>query len=899
MPLSVGDKLGPYEILAPIGAGGMGEVYRARDTTLKREVALKVLPEAFLRDPERMARFQREAEVLASLDHPNIGHIHGIVDSADSRGLVLALIEGPTLADRIEAGPIPLDEAVAIAKQVVEALEYAHDRGVVHRDLKPANVKINPDGVVKVLDFGLAKVLEDEPAVSSIANSPTLTVGHTRAGVILGTAAYMSPEQAVGRRVDRRSDIFSFGAVLYEMLTAKRAFAGEATPDVLEAVVKNDPDWSKLPVETPTAIRKLLQRCLIKDRKERLQAIGEARIVLRNPFEPDVVSAPSQSRFHIERWIAAAMTLITGVALWGWLKPAPSEPRLVTRFTIPLPADASSVYLPSISSDGTRLAFRSGNPARIYVRKMDELEAKPVPGTEGAVSASFSPDGQWIAFLAAGENGSVPQLKKIPVTGGAGLILVDSVGTTAPYLSWGSDDNILFTLGGALQRVPAGGGKPQILATPETKQGLSYAAPQLLPGGKEVLFTIGGQPNSAQVAVLNLQTGEKKILLEGANTARYAPSGPGSAAGYIVYERNGSLFAVPFDVTRLQVGTPAPVLEGVLAKGVTGGFALSDSGTLAYIPGSASAELPLSTLVWVDRQGVEQPLSAPPHPYGSPRISPDGQRVAVPIQTGAQFPPPGDVWLYELARGTLTRRTFEGTGASAVWTPDGKRLIYRANVIRSSEIRAVPADGSGPPVTLLTSSAPPYVPSSVSPDGNLLILQRPKAGAAAAEGGAVSVLSLPDGSSGNGKPESFLESQFTKNEVQFSPGPVGSPRWVAYQSNESGRNEIYVVPYPGPGGKSQISTDGGTTPRWASNGRELFYRNGDKVMAVEVQTGAAFSTGTPKTLFEKAGQYDVAPDGKRFLMVKAQAAAAQGQQNELQVVVNWLEELRRRAQFSK
>jgi Tol biopolymer transport system component len=365
--------------------------------------------------------------------------------------------------------------------------------------------------------------------------------------------------------------------------------------------------------------------------------------------------------------------------------------------------------------------------------------------------------------------------------------------------------------------------------------------------------------------------------------------------------RNGSLFAVPFDVSRLQVGSPAPVLEGVLARGAIGGFALSDSGTLAYIPGSAVAELPTSTLVWVDRQGVEQPISAPPRPYGSPRVSPDGQRIAVPIQTGAQFPPPGDIWLYELARGTLARRTFEGTANSAVWTPNGKRLIYRTFVNRTTEVRAVPADGSGLPVTLLTSSAPPYVPSSVSPDGRFLILQRPKAGAPAAEGGEVSVLPLPDGSSGNGKPESFLESQFTKNEVQFSPGPVGSPIWVAYQSNESGRNEIYVVPYPGPGGKSQISTDGGATPRWAASGRELFYRNGDKVMAVEVQAGAAFSTGTPKMLFEKAGQYDVAPDGKRFLMVKAQAAAAQGRQNEPQVVVvvNWLEELRRHAQFSK
>ena len=421
MPLSVGDKLGHYEVLFLLGQGGMGEVYRARDTKLKRDVALKVLPATLLRDPERVARFQREAEVLASLDHPNIGPIFGIVDSEDSNGLVLALIEGPTLADRINAGPIPLDEAIAIAKQIIEALEYAHDRGVVHRDLKPANVKITPDGVVKVLDFGLAKVLEDEPPITSMANSPTLTMGHTQAGVILGTAAYMSPEQAVGRPVDRRTDIFSFGAVLYEMLTGKRAFVGAATPDVLEAVVKNDPDWSKLPVEVPPPIGKLLKRCLVKDRKQRLQAVGEVRIAIdRTREDAEADNSPSANRSSQLAWIVAGVALLAALGIgWQYLRQPAEAPRLA-RISLVMPEKASyNDYrsLPAISPDGRRVAISLvvDGKRSIWLRDLDSLEAHPLRGTDEGESPFWSPGSQSLGYF------TPTTLKTIDMGGGASV----------------------------------------------------------------------------------------------------------------------------------------------------------------------------------------------------------------------------------------------------------------------------------------------------------------------------------------------------------------------------------------------------------------------------------------------------------------------------------------------
>ena len=505
MPLlSAGDKLGHYEVLSLLGAGGMGEVYRARDTRLKRDVAIKVLPPTLLSDLDRMGRFQREAEVLASLDHPNIGHIHGIVDSEDSRGLVLALIEGPTLADRIEAGPIPLDEAVALAKQIVAALEYAHDRGVVHRDLKPANVKITPDGVAKVLDFGLAKVLEDEPPPSSLANSPTLTVGHTRAGVILGTAAYMSPEQAVGRPVDRRSDIFSFGAVLYEMLAGKRAFGGATTPDLLDAVLKNDPDWSALPAETPRYLRRLLERMLAKDRKQRLQAIGEARIALEDSDrnEPPIAPVPAASGSRL-RWlwpgVAAAMTLAAlALGFLAHTRQSYADDHVLSLQLDPPPGThyvfGSNTGRMSLSPDGKNVAFiATGNgKSGLWVRSLDSTEARLIPGTESAGYPFWSPDSKAVAFF------SLTGIKRVDLAGGSPQTICDAPGYRDG--DWSNDGQILFSRSrSGLFRVSAAGGSPAVLTTLDaSREERRHSSPQSLPGGR-ILYHIA--TNSRETGV--------------------------------------------------------------------------------------------------------------------------------------------------------------------------------------------------------------------------------------------------------------------------------------------------------------------------------------------------------------------------------------------------------------
>jgi serine/threonine-protein kinase len=894
MPLTPGHRIGHYEILALAGAGGMGEVYRARDTVLKRDVALKVLPTALSRDPDRLGRFQREAEILASLNHPGIAIIHGMAAEGELRAIVMEFVEGETLR-----GPLPLDTVLNYARQIIDALEYAHDRGVIHRDLKPGNVKITAEGQVKLLDFGLAKAIEDPSPASNPADSPTLTLGHTRAGAILGTAAYMSPEQAVGKPADRRSDIFSFGSVVYEMLAGERAFHGDSGPEILVAVASAEPDWGKLPAETPEWLRALLRRCLVKDRKQRLQAIGEARLVLENPGAADAGQKPGgrlKARPH--KWIAATALaiVVAGVGWWLALRPAPPPPRPVTRFATSITEGKGTnrLALPVLSRDGSRIALRTGDRGEIHVRMMDEFESKPIAGTGGGTGPPcFSPDGQWLAYATGA------QLKKVPVAGGASLTLVDGL-AGADFCHWGEDGFILFEPSPVLMRVPASGGKVETIATPDAKSGeVSYESPQLLPGGTHVLFSIVGARGLAepQVAVLNLRTREKTILLEGAGLSRYAPSGPNPQTGHIVYARNGSLFAVPFDVNRLQAGSPAPVLEGVASRTSIGLFGFSDSGTLAYVGGEGAASAPL-TLMWVDRQGKEEPLAAPARAYSLPRISPDGGRVAVPAVELQAYT--ADLWIHELARaGSLTRITFGGANTAPVWTPDGKRLIYASApsmVGGAGGLSSAPADNSGPPTTLLASERPGYYPTGVSPDGKLLMGVRGRTTRGSAQD--VWVLPLGDGSSGGAKPRNFLDSQFNERHAAFSP----DGRWVAYTSDDTGRSEVYVVPYPGPGGKSQVSTDGGSAPRWNRNGRELFFRNGNKMMAVEVETSPAFQARTPKMLFEAehaqsfdgSGQdYDVSPDGRRFVMLK-QGVAPQAQAGEMRVVLNWFEELRRR-----
>jgi eukaryotic-like serine/threonine-protein kinase len=872
-----GSRVGPYEILAAIGAGGMGEVYRARDSKLGRDVALKVLPQTFARDADRMGRFQREAKLLAALNHPNIASIYGLEDSGDTRALVMELAEGPTLADRIRQGPIPIDEALPIAKQICDALEYAHEKGIIHRDLKPANIKVAGDNTVKVLDFGLAKALEEDAASLDISTSPTLSRLATMQGVLLGTAAYMSPEQAKGKSVDRRADIWAFGCVLYEMLTGRMAFGGETVTDTLAAVIRAEPDWSLLPSATPQHVRVLLRRCLQKDARQRLQAIGDARIaldeVLSAAAEPISTSAASVFVPFWQRalpWTLFCLIAVALVALafvhFGAKRPALNTAHL----QIALPAgdrlDISNLNV-ALSSDGTKLAYIGTHEglSQLYIRPFDASEPKAIAGTEGAFNPFFSPDGQWIGFFAQGK------MKKVPVGGGEALTLCDAGASGGA--SWGSDDTIIFspsaqagTIG--LWQVSASGGQPRILTTPDpTKGEYSHRFPQILPGGKAVVFTAmdGFGWDESRIEVLRLETGERRILIHGGHTGRYLPTGD------LVYYRAGALLDVPFDLAHLETksDTPVVVADGVLQNSgaAAAAYAVSAGGVLAYVPAPAGVRQFEQRLVWVDRQGKIEPLAAPTRAYGQAALSPDGQKVVVTINSGTQ-----ELWVYDLVRDTLTRLgSQQGSSQDPVWSPDGRRVAYRSNKAGHWDLYWRPADGSGSEERLI-GAGNNDMPSSWSPDGKELAFTE----ISPATGFDIWTLPLES----DHKARLLLRTPFNESWAQFSP----DGRWLAYESDESGGNQIYLQAYRGPGAKWQLSTEGGLSPAWNPNGRELFYRNGDKTMVVAIKTSPSFSAGKPRILYEgPAG--DPARDGQRFLGI--QAVEPEQPPTEINVMLNW------------
>ena len=701
-----GKTLGHYQVTGKLGAGGMGEVYRATDTRLGRDVALKVLPEAFARDPERLARFEREARVLAQLNHPNIAAIYGFEHVDGVPFLVLEYVPGQTLAEMIAAVPLAPETLLQICSEVGYALEEAHSKAVVHRDLKPANIKITPEGKIKVLDFGLAKAFADESAGGDPAQSPTLSVGATRVGTLLGTAAYMSPEQARGQPLDRRTDIWSLGCVLYEMLAGKRAFSGASITDVVAAVVRAEPDWTALPASTPAAMRALLRRCLEKDPRRRLQHIGDARILLEELEEPAPALSPARPAAPWPRRVlpwALALLMAVAAALAWWRATRP-QPGPVTRTQVTLSptdrlvlADAPCLAL---SPDGTRLVYtaRRAGRAQLFLRRMDRFEAAPIAGTEGTEGPFFSPDGEWVGFFAGGK------LKKAALSGGAPVALCDAQDSRGA--AWGADDVIVFTpsgaLGAGLMRVSASGGAPQALTTPDAKQGESgHRWPEILPGGKALLFSVwtGGSFEEARIAVLRLDTGERKTLLEGGTNPRYAAGGSGG--GYLIFARAGGLLAAPFDAAQLRLtGPPVPVLSGLITNARTGAaqFTLSATGSLAYVPGSADSGE--TSLVWVDRKGQVAPLTAAHRTYTNPRLSPDGRRLAVtPLAAGGRH-----VWVLDLARNTAARLTFEGnTNSSPAWSPDGRRIVFRSNQAGADNLYWKPADGSGPEERLTTS----------------------------------------------------------------------------------------------------------------------------------------------------------------------------------------------------
>ena len=894
MTIAAGTKLGSYEITGAIGAGGMGEVYQAQDTKLGRDVAIKVLPEAFAHDAERLSRFQREAKMLASLNHPNIATIHGLEQSNGTQYLVMELVAGETLAERVKReGAVPIEESLAICKQISEALEAAHEKGIIHRDLKPANVKVTPEGKVKVLDFGLAKALAGEVADSNPSQSPTLSAVATMQGVLLGTAAYMSPEQARGKAVDKRTDIWAFGCVLYELLTGKQTFQGDTVTEILASVLKGEPDWQALPDTIPETIRVLLRRCLQKDVNKRCRDAGDVRIEIEEDLAaPATAAAPTKGiralgprALILSVGALLLVAVVTGLTVWN-LKPAPAPPagQVVARFTVAL--QPGEQLAPgggglAISQDGTYLAYTSTPSAsgtrQILLRPMNRSEAVPIPGTENATGPFFSPDGQWIAFTADGK------LKKVPLGGGTPIVLCERLDLYVG--SWGPDGTIFFPEpDGKLMRVAAAGGTPQVVPTTEVKPGENGPRwPEVLPGGQAILYAIGGGVyyDDATIVAQSLRTGERKALIQGGTSPHYL------STGHIVYAQGGRLLVVPFDLRRLEVtGAAAPILEDVWQGG--GGYAaysVARDGSLAYINGGEASGATRSTLNWVDRTGAARRLTEN-HLFFSPSLSPDGQRVAI---TNGDLAPLFDVWISDLNRGTLARLTFGKPGelaAPAVWTPDGKRVIYSVQGRPGYKLMWRPADGSGTEEQLFSSSDA-ILALSCSADGQLLVFYRIHGGHR-----DLWVLTL----AGNHEARPLIESPFDKVEAQISP----DGRWLAYASNESGHQEVYAQPFPGLGGKWQISTAGGAEPRWSRDGRQLFYVSGDKMMVVEIQTKAGLTAGSPRLLFDqpyahstllaRAATYDVAPDGQHFLMLKEDDT--QSSQLQLHVVLNWTEELK-------
>jgi eukaryotic-like serine/threonine-protein kinase len=872
--LAPGTRLGVYEILSPLGAGGMGEVYRARDTTLKRDVALKVLPDAFSRDPERMARFQREAEVLASLNHPHIAHLYGIEDHT----LVMELVEGETLPC-----PLPVETALNYAKQMAEALEYAHERGVVHRDLKPANIKITPDGVVKVLDFGLAKAIDDPVPMGDPSNSPTLTLGPTRVGVILGTAAYMSPEQASGHPADRRADIWSFGAVLYEMLAGKRAFGGNSVPDTLATVLKLEPDWDALPTRTPASIRTLVRRCLTKDRKQRLQAIGEARIALEHPERDDPATtpaaAPSTSRLI---WLlaAASAVLFAVAAALAFVHfretPLPAQ---TVRSAITLP-EHSTVQSFAVSPDGRSLVIAAevNGKRQLWLRAIDALQAQAMPFTEDASYPFWSPDSRSIGFFAQGK------LNRVPASGGPAQPLCAAIGGDGG--SWNRDDVIVFApgIGTSIQRVASAGGAP--VDVTQTKSGVW---PVFLPDGRHFLYLVlGATAEKTGVYVSSLDGSENRRVLADASGIAFAPLVQDNGRGHLLFVRGSALMAVPFETASAQVtGDVFPVAQDVFLT-IENGYlpaTVSENGVLLY----ARAGGEINQIGWYDRNGTSLGPVGSPGVVHCPSLSPNEESVVFTRLSERA----GDLWVRDLNRGSETRLTSDSTiNGAPFWSPKGDRVVFvsnRGGVVGNLYQKA--ASGTGAVEPLLPNSLVD-LPTQWSRDGRFIVYEEldPK--------NKLDLWLPAEGTAADRKPIPFLRTEFNELFGQLSP----DSRWMAFTSDRSGRREVYVRPFPPGEGEWTISVAGGQAPRWRADGKALFFEAVDgRMMAVPVKATAgatpAFEAGAPVALFDahmvhatnftSAFEYDVTADGKRFL-IDTTSRPGRVSEQALTVVVNWL-----------
>ncbi len=909
MPLPPGAHVGPYEIVSPLGAGGMGEVYRARDHRLQRDVAIKVLPEHLAADRDRLARLEREAQMLAALNHPHIAQIYGLEQSAGARALVLELVEGETLAERIAHGPIALDEAVSIAKQIAQALEAAHEQGIVHRDLKPANVKITPAGVVKVLDFGLAKLADPASgpgSSSSMSLSPTLTspafaqsggeAGVTGVGAILGTAAYLAPEQARGRAADKRGDVWAFGCVLYEMLTGRRAFQGEDVTDTLASILKSPPDWSALPPDLPPAIRLLLQRCLEKDRAARVGDIAVARFALdeaRSLVDSAIVhpglATPPRPRQSLRRLLLTAAIAVAAVgaiapAATYWLTTSP--PPRVSRFEV-VPLDSQPLVEPSgvnivLSPDGSTLIYHAeiGGTSQLLMRRIGELDPAPIRGTELALNPAISPDGTRLVFTTA------TQMKVLSLAGGPPTVIAELDGTTQGT-TWVNDNTIVFGMAGAgLFEVPAGGGRPKNIAKPdESANETDYRWPSAVPGTDVVLYTVYGTggPRQARIVARHLETGETKVVVEGGNAPIYTSS------GHLLYAAiPATLMAAPFDVDSLSLTRAAvPVLEGFAVVKGTGSvnLAVAGDGTLAYSRGAGGVFQGGAGFQWMSRAGkpleaVASNVSGPRYP----RISPDGRWLAVTIGGANQ----GQLWVIDLTGGSQPRQlTFKAHNVMPVWSPDGKSIAFTSDRDGQRNLFRIAADGSELEPTRLATSRNEQSPSAWSIDGKTLLYEENFN-----TRGDLMTLSLDDGTS-----SAWLKTDFYEGGMALSPNGA----WVAYVSDQTGRLEVWVRPFPGPGAPVRVSSDGGAEPHWARNGTELFYQSGRKMMAAGVSYGASTIEFKPSQVLFEGGfvpydgnvprTYDVAKDG-RFLMIRE---APQVRPRTLVLVLNWFDELKRQA----
>jgi Tol biopolymer transport system component len=900
MPLAGGARVGSYEVIAPIGRGGMGEVYRARDSRLDRDVALKALPEGVSEDPERLLRFEREARLLAAINHPNIAAIYGLEEHLGARLLVMELVEGQTLSERLVAGALPVEEALAVAGGIASGLEAAHEAGIIHRDLKPSNVKIRPDGAVKVLDLGLARVAESHAAAVDSSLSPTITTPATHAGVVLGTAAYMSPEQARGKPLDKRTDIFSFGCVLFECLTGLQAFSGETVSDTLSAILRAEPDWSALPPQTPSRVRELLRRCLQKDPKQRLHDIADARIEIEEaraaarsgavwPAEP--VAATPRGRFG---WLAGGALLGAMLAAVATLllrqgvppKTAPEVVRAVLPFA---PAERVGVNRPAvaISPDGRTVVFQgiAKRPA-LYRRSLSGGQAELIRGTEGGSSPFFSPDGQWIGFFTRNE------LKKVPISGGNAVSLSPLPPINAGG-SWGEDGKIILTrkVNGGLDVVSETGGDLRPLTELDRARGEhAHLFPQVLPDPGGILFTLRrgrdyADTAASSVAVLDPATGSRKIVVEGASYARYG-------AGRLVFVRGGSVFSAPFDVARRSLKGPDVALSENVMVHVALGFGtfdLSPGGTLVYLDGPPKLP-PTTTVVSIDRTGKEKPLPLPQGEYTSPRFSPDGGRLALSRFEGIR----GTIVVYDRARNIVTTLT-PGPDSHfiEIWSPDGRRLAFSRFGDAMPTLSVRNADGSGEVEPLTVPSLDAQFANSWSPDGKTVLYTVAYTADRAAKRKMLSTdlwLVSP------GDPRSahpWFESGFRETAGTFSP----DGRWIAYVSDESGTKEVYLRPFPGPGAAVKVSNGFAIEPLWSRNGRELYYRTGDgasQFTAVAIRTTPDLAISAPRLLFsseldvggqeDRHREYDVTGDGQ---FVAQRYVSNEEPNRQLILVTNW------------